>query len=51
MPNKRAVLLLSFFKNYSDSEVARELKVSSTTVARRKKKALDELRNLLGGNK
>lgn len=51
MPNKRAVLLLSFFKNYNDSEVARELKVSPTTVARRKKKALDELRILLGGHK
>lgn len=49
MPNKRAVLLLSFFKNYSDSEISRELKISCTTVSRRKKKALEELRSLLGG--
>ena len=49
MPHKRAVLLLSYFMNYSDSEIARELKISCTTVARRKKTALNELRILLGG--
>lgn len=49
MPHKRAVLLLSYFLNYSDTEIAHELKISCTTVARRKNAALNELRILLGG--
>ena len=46
-PNKRAVLLLSFFKGYSDQDIARVLGITSTSVARRKKAALDRLRELM----
>ena len=37
MPNQRAVLLLSFFKDYSDMDIARLLGISHKTVAYRKK--------------
>ena len=33
MPNKRAVLLLSFFMDYRDSEIARTLRITNSTVS------------------
>ena len=51
MPNKRAVLLLSFFMDYRDSEIARTLRITNSTVAYRKKQALTQLKVLLEGKK
>ena len=47
MPNQRAVLLLSFFKEYSDMDIARLMKISHKTVAYRKQMAMKKLRILL----
>ena len=49
MPNKRAVLLLSFFMDFRDSEIARTLRITNSTVAYRKKQALKQLKVLLEG--
>ena len=49
VPKKRSVLLLSYFLDYSDTDIARFLNVSAPTVARRKKAALSELKQLIGG--
>ena len=49
MPNQRAVLLLSFFKDYSDMEIARLLGISHKTVAYRKKNAMTKLKLLVEG--
>ena len=51
MPNKRAVLLLSFFMDYRDSEIARTLRITNSTVAYRKKLTLKQLKVLLEGKK
>ena len=47
LPNKRAVLLLSFFGGYNDIDISRLLGISLTSVARRKSSALIRLRALL----
>ena len=47
MPNKRAILLLSYFMDYRDSDIARLLKITSSTVSYRKKQALIQLKLLL----
>lgn len=47
IPQKRAVILLSYFADYNDTEVANILGVSPTSIARRKKSALLRLRELL----
>ena len=47
MPNKRAILLLSYFMDYRDSDIARLLKITSPTVSYRKKQALIQLKLLL----
>ena len=47
IPQKRAVVLLSYFAGYNDTEVANILGVSPTSIARRKKSALLRLRELL----
>ena len=47
IPQKRAVILLSYFVGYNDTEVANILGVSPTSIARRKKSALMRLRELL----
>lgn len=47
MPNKRAVLLLSFFMDYRDSDIARTLRITNSTVSYRKKQALKQLKMLL----
>lgn len=49
MPNQRAVLLLSFFKEYSDMDIARLMGISHKTVAYRKKMAMQKLKSLLEG--
>ena len=49
MPNKRAVLLLSFFMDYRDSDIARSLRITNSTVSYRKKQALKQLKILLEG--
>ena len=49
MPNKRAVLLLSYFMDYRDSEIARTLRITNSTVSYRKKQALKQLKVLLEG--
>ena len=50
VPSKRAVLLLSYFAGYSDKDIARVLGITSASVARRKKSALDRLRELMEAN-
>ena len=47
MPNQRAVLLLSFFKEYSDMDIARLMKISHKTVEYRKAMAMKKLKALL----
>lgn len=47
VPCKRAVLLLSYFSGYNDSEIAQLLGISSTSVARRKRSGLIRLRELM----
>lgn len=47
IPKKRDVILLSFFAGYNDSEVARIMKISPTSVARRKASGIARLRELL----
>ena len=49
MPNKRAVLLLNFFMDYRDSDIARTLRITNSTVSYRKKQALKQLKVLLEG--
>lgn len=49
LPNQRAVLLLSYFREYKDSEIARLLGISHKTVAYRKQLALKKLKMLLEG--
>ena len=49
MPNQRAVLLLSFFKEYSDMDIARLMGISHKTLAYRKKRAMQKLKSLLEG--
>ena len=49
LPNQRAVLLLSYFKEYTDMEIARLLGISHKTVAYRKKNAMQKLKPLLEG--
>ena len=46
-PDKRAVLLLSYFGDFSDAEVARILDISNATVSYRKKDALRRLLALM----
>lgn len=47
MPNKRAILLLSYFMDYRDADIARLLKITSPTVSYRRKQALIQLKLLL----
>ena len=47
IPNRRSVLLLSYFGGYTDTEVANILGISPTSVARRKQAGLIRLRELM----
>lgn len=49
IPNKRAILLLSYFMDYRDSEIARTLRITNSTVSYRKKQAIKQLKVLLEG--
>lgn len=49
-PTQRRKLLLSFFKEYSDMDIARLMKISHKTVAYRKQMAMKKLRILLEGS-
>lgn len=46
-PQRRDVVLLSFFLGYSDTEIARVLHISNTTVKDRRNAALRRLKELL----
>jgi len=48
-PQRRDVILLCFFMDYSDSDIARLLRISSPTVGARKAIALKKLKELLEG--
>lgn len=49
IPGKRAVLLLSYFMEYSDTEIAKELHISNSTVRYRKQAGLNRLKELMEG--
>lgn len=46
-PSRRDVILLCFFMDYSDSDIARLLRISSPAVSARKAVALKKLKELL----
>lgn len=46
-PQRRDVILLTYFLDYSDADIARLLRISSPAVSDRKKAALKKLRELL----
>lgn len=46
-PQRREVILLMYFLDYSDADIARLLRISSPTVSNRKHAALKKLRELL----
>lgn len=46
-PQRRDVILMTYFLNYSDTDIARLLRISNPTVNDRKKAALKKLRELL----
>lgn len=46
-PQRREVILLTYFLDYSDADIARLLRISSPTVSDRKHAALKKLRELL----
>lgn len=49
VPGKRAVLLLSYFMEYSDTEIAKELHISNSTVKYRKQAGINRLKELMEG--
>ena len=49
-PDKRAVLLLSYFGDFSDAEVARILDISNATVSYRKKRCVEKTSCTDGGD-
>ncbi len=44
LPSLRNVLLLSFFGGYNDTQIAKILKISNPTVAYRRRKAMERLK-------
>lgn len=46
-PQRRDVILLTYFLDYSDADIARLLRISSPTVSDRKNAALKKLKELL----
>ena len=46
-PQRREVILLTYFLDYSDADIARLLRISSPAVSNRKHAALKKLRELL----
>ena len=47
LPKDREIVLLSYFAELTDGEMAQRVKLSRPTVQRRKNAALGKLRNLL----
>lgn len=48
LPRNREIILLAYFAELTDEEVAQKLKLSRSTVQRRRTSALDKLREMLG---
>ena len=48
LPKDREIVLLSYFAELTDEEVAQRVKLSRSTVQRRRTAALDKLREMLG---
>lgn len=48
LPKDRDIVLLSYFAELTDGEVAQRVKLSRPTVQRRRTSALDKLREMLG---
>lgn len=48
LPRDREIILLSYFAELTDEEVAQKLKLSRSTVQRRRTSALEKLREMLG---
>ncbi len=46
-PDKRDVVLMSYFMGYSDYRIAKEMRITATTVAYRKRCAVTRLREML----
>ena len=48
VPQKRNIMLLAYFLEKSDAEIGRELKITKSTVQRRRASALKRMERLLG---
>ena len=48
VPQKRDIMLLAYFLGKNDAEIGRELKISKSTVQRRRASALKRMERLLG---
>ena len=46
-PQRREIILMTYFLDYSDTDIARLLRVSSPTIHNRKRAALEKLKELL----
>ena len=50
-PQRRELILLSFFLGYSDAQIGRKLNVPPDTISYRKNAAIEKLKDLLGEEK
>ena len=48
LPQYREVILLSYFMGYSDTEIAKQLRVQSKTISSRRKNSLSKLKEKIG---
>ena len=48
-PQRRSILLLAYFLNESDADIARDLNLTRSAVQRRRASALELMRQLMGG--
>ena len=48
-PERRSIIMLSYLLDMTDSEIARLLKLSRTTVRYRRRSSLKQLRNIMEG--
>ncbi len=49
-PQRRSILLLAYFLNESDADIAHNLNLTRSAVQRRRASALELLRRMMGGN-
>ena len=49
-PQRRSILLLAYFLNESDADIARDLKLTRSAVQRRRASALELIRRIMGGH-